>query len=133
MKTKAVSFRISEEHYNLAQEIGKHNEVSMGTILRDCIKYELDAIRLWGYGSFIGEARMPQPKKLKKTAPYIKEPIPEALRWEVFERDHFKCKKCGHRRFLQADHIVSEAKGGKTTLDNLQTLCGPCNRKKGSK
>jgi 5-methylcytosine-specific restriction endonuclease McrA len=64
---------------------------------------------------------------------YKKVPIPDALRWQVFQRDNFTCQKCGAREFLSADHIVSERKGGPTTLENLQTLCGPCNSRKGSK
>ncbi|WP_084590960.1 HNH endonuclease [Desulfonatronovibrio magnus] len=34
---------------------------------------------------------------------------------------------------LHGDHIIPRAKGGKTIWDNLQLLCGPCNRKKYSK
>jgi 5-methylcytosine-specific restriction endonuclease McrA len=30
-------------------------------------------------------------------------------------------------RSLQADHILAWARGGLTTWDNLQLLCGPCN------
>ncbi len=66
------------------------------------------------------------------TGTYTKVPIPEALRWEVFERDGFRCRRCGRRRLLRADHIVAESKGGPTTLENLQTLCAPCNSAKGS-
>jgi hypothetical protein len=67
------------------------------------------------------------PIKLKKAA------IPVDLRWEVFERDGFTCKKCGTRRRLTIDHIVAESKGGPTTLGNLQTLCHSCNSRKGAK
>lgn len=59
--------------------------------------------------------------------------IPEGLRWEVFERDGHKCKHCGSGRWLRADHIVPECRGGPTTLDNLQTLCRSCNSRKGAR
>lgn len=62
---------------------------------------------------------------------YQKAPIPEALRWQVFERDAFTCVKCGSRRMLRADHIYPERLGGETTLSNLQTLCHICNSRKG--
>jgi 5-methylcytosine-specific restriction endonuclease McrA len=32
---------------------------------------------------------------------------------------------------LHADHILAVANGGKTTLENLQTLCRQCNLGKG--
>lgn len=61
-----------------------------------------------------------------------KSPIPEALRWQVFERDDFTCQTCGSRTMLRADHIIPESKGGPMTLENLQTLCSACNSKKGT-
>ncbi len=66
-------------------------------------------------------------------ATYRKTPIPSELRWAVFRRDHFTCKQCGLQEDLHADHVVPESKGGPTTLENLQTLCGGCNRKKGAR
>lgn len=70
---------------------------------------------------------------LDKPSGYQKKPIPEALRWQVFERDGMKCKKCGSQSWLRADHIVPEIAGGEATLDNLQTLCRSCNSKKGKR
>ena len=71
--------------------------------------------------------------KEQGTLIYKKQPIQDLIRWEVFERDDFTCNECGSRRFLQADHIIPESKGGETTLENLQTLCKRCNVKKGNK
>lgn len=59
--------------------------------------------------------------------------IPNDIRWEVFERDNFTCKKCGSRRLLCIDHIFPEALGGKMSLENLQTLCKSCNSRKGKR
>ena len=64
---------------------------------------------------------------------YKKRPIHQSLRWSVFERDMFRCKKCGTHKGLSCDHIVPESKGGATAIDNLQTLCGPCNSSKGAR
>jgi hypothetical protein len=61
------------------------------------------------------------------------------LRFKVLQRDHFRCKLCGRSPAtdpgckLHVDHIVPFAKGGKTLLHNLQTLCSECNLGKGSK
>lgn len=55
------------------------------------------------------------------------------LRFRVFKRDNFKCCLCGNSPAkdpsveLHVDHIVPWAKGGETTIDNLQTLCSKCN------
>jgi 5-methylcytosine-specific restriction endonuclease McrA len=56
--------------------------------------------------------------------------IPKGLRWKVWERDNFTCKKCGKRQDLSIDHIIPESKGGGMEEDNLQTLCFSCNAKK---
>lgn len=57
--------------------------------------------------------------------------IPSALRWEVWNRDGFKCHYCGSSYDLVLDHVVPEAKGGATTAENLVTACKSCNGKKG--
>ena len=55
------------------------------------------------------------------------------LRFLVMRRDSFKCCFCGkspvtHQGIvLEIDHIKSWAEGGETELENLQTLCQPCN------
>lgn len=60
-----------------------------------------------------------------------KQRIPSLLRWEVFKRDDFRCRACGSRDHLAADHIFPESLGGEMALENLQTLCRSCNSKKG--
>lgn len=69
----------------------------------------------------------------KRRDTYQKAPIPEALRWAVWERDNFTCQHCGTRRNLSVDHVVPESKGGPTTLDNCRTLCSTCNSRKGAR
>jgi hypothetical protein len=64
-------------------------------------------------------------------APPQREPLPRDLRLAVWERDGGACVRCGDRFELQFDHIIPVALGGATTLENLQVLCGPCNRAKG--
>ena len=64
---------------------------------------------------------------------YLKQRISEKLRQQVFERDGFCCVECGSKKRLSADHIIPERHGGETEIDNLQTLCKPCNSEKGSK
>jgi hypothetical protein len=59
--------------------------------------------------------------------------ITETMRNAVFERDGHSCVQCGSTDNLQVDHIYPFSKGGKTEMDNLQTLCKSCNVKKGAK
>lgn len=51
----------------------------------------------------------------------------------VLSRDGYKCVMCGKtakETVLEVDHIIPVSKGGKTILDNLQTLCIDHNRGK---
>ena len=56
-----------------------------------------------------------------------------SLRLNVLNRDNFKCVFCGKSPAtdfgtkLHIDHRVPFSKGGKSTLENLQTLCEECN------
>lgn len=57
----------------------------------------------------------------------------QKLRVLVLERDNFRCKFCGatsEQERLEVDHILPEALGGTDSLNNLATLCQPCNRGK---
>lgn len=61
----------------------------------------------------------------------------ESLRYNVLKRDNYKCQICGatakEGAKLQVDHIIPVSKGGKTELNNLQTLCSRCNIGKSNK
>lgn len=59
--------------------------------------------------------------------------VSNKMRFAVYKRDGYRCRKCGSKKNLEVDHIIPIAKGGKTTMDNLQTLCHRCNQAKGSK
>lgn len=57
----------------------------------------------------------------------------------VYMRDDYRCQYCGTPNdehedpSYHLDHIFPVSRGGKTTLSNLQLLCGPCNISKGAK
>lgn len=59
--------------------------------------------------------------------------IPNSLRFAVYERDNYTCLHCGTSEQLSLDHIHPYSLGGKDTRDNLQTLCRPCNSRKGAR
>lgn len=58
------------------------------------------------------------------------------LRTKVMRRDSFRCRMCGASQSegitLHVDHILPVSHGGLTVLENLQTLCAPCNLGKGN-
>ncbi len=56
--------------------------------------------------------------------------ISTKLRYEILQRDGFKCVCCGSRDQLEIDHIKAVSDGGGNENENLQTLCWACNRGK---
>lgn len=62
---------------------------------------------------------------------------PSHAKFRVWQRDHGKCAVCGRQCTdwretddWEADHIIPLKDGGGFGLDNLQTLCRGCHRKK---
>lgn len=51
----------------------------------------------------------------------------------VFERDMYRCVACGTHLDLTIDHKHPVSLGGGNELSNLQTMCMPCNSKKGAR
>lgn len=58
--------------------------------------------------------------------------ISKKVRTAVYERDDYRCVACGSTGNLSVDHIVPWSRGGEHTMDNFQTLCLPCNIRKGA-
>jgi hypothetical protein len=62
-----------------------------------------------------------------------RERIPPEVRAFVWQRDQGTCAACGADQDLQFDHVIPVARGGGNTAENLQILCGSCNRQKGDR
>ena len=61
--------------------------------------------------------------------------ISNKMRFSIYKKDGYRCRKCGvsvRYAQLEIDHIIPIAKGGKSTYNNLQTLCHECNVRKGT-
>ncbi|MFC7494536.1 MULTISPECIES: HNH endonuclease [unclassified Nocardioides] len=58
--------------------------------------------------------------------------IPDEVKQFVWQRDGGRCRNCQLPHELQFDHIIPVAMGGSSEPENLQLLCGPCNRAKGA-
>jgi len=95
-------------------------------------------------GSFDGDEPENHGQSKKKatdnplpTAPPKRHKTSRAISWRtrflVMRRDRFRCRICGDSparkssTVLVVDHIVPWDGGGETTMENLQTLCEPCN------
>ena len=68
--------------------------------------------------------------------------IPKTVKQAVWVRDSGRCRKCGitdaeamsrDGEHLHYDHITPWSQNGADTADNLQLLCGRCNREKGDR
>lgn len=64
------------------------------------------------------------------------EQLTPKVRFEIMQRDEFRCCLCGKSAkngvVLEVDHKYPKSKGGKNSKSNLWTLCFECNRGKGA-
>jgi len=66
---------------------------------------------------------------------YGKRPtVPGSWSWtsfQCFQRDDFKCQRCGSKINLEAHHRIPISKGGNSLPENLITYCHDCHMKPG--
>lgn len=85
------------------------------------------------------QPRVVQPKAVRSIPAEEQRHIPLGLRYTVLRRDRFRCVTCGRSPatdltcILHIDHALAFARGGKTTVENLRTLCEQCNVGKGAR
>ncbi len=60
--------------------------------------------------------------KLKSKRTYLSSQI----RKSIFERDNYKCQKCGRFDGLCIHHIIPRFDGGMDDIENLILLCQGC-------
>ena len=83
-----------------------------------------------GVGIYVLEADRQSPRHDRR--------IPDNMRRNALRRDGHKCRKCGWShdewnrsdpRHLELHHVMHHAKGGNSSLENLETLCTVCHDK----
>ena len=63
-------------------------------------------------------------------------PPPRSHKNHLYGEQHGHCAGCAEHfkhQHLEVDHIISRKKGGTDHMENLQLLCGSCNRVKGDR
>lgn len=79
-------------------------------------------------------AKIDELNQFKESAQYQRRLITPKKRAEIIAKDHGRCCLCGRSvkdgAQLEVDHFIPVSKGGKSTDDNLWTLCRDCNRGK---
>ncbi len=73
-----------------------------------------------------------RPKRNSRVTPTARY-ISSEIRLLVWERDEGRCVHCGSGQDLQFDHVIPVSKGGGSSAENLELLCGPCNRLKSNR
>ena len=97
-------------------------------------QYDYDSLKRW-YDYTIELKAQRQTRQYQIKLERAK--MSDSLRYDILRRDNFRCQICGSSAQdgvkLHVDHIVPVSKGGKTTPDNLRTLCDRCNMGKSDK
>jgi len=64
----------------------------------------------------------------------LEDPFPQEVKEAIFKKDDYRCVVCGNGKHngyaIHADHITPRSKGGKSTVENGQTLCSEHNMMK---
>ena len=83
------------------------------------------------YQAALVNAELGQVERDRYIANHIREVRGRSLRWDVLERDDFRCLACGTGQNLCVAYNITLRNGGEASLENLLTLCRRCQRTKG--
>lgn len=90
--------------------------------------YEHEAIAMGTWRDLRNKARWGLVPKARRSSPVISQYVKDL----IVQRDQV-CRLCGREDRLQVDHIIPLARGGNSSIENLQALCLTCNVRKGAR
>lgn len=121
-------FPVYDSYIQMAKGLPHRLDVLIGK-LNDWMARDLRE-RLNARDDDASEEAMPDMTRVVEAATHRVRVMP-AVRWQVFQRDGWKCVACGRNShdgaILHVDHILPRSRGGADSLDNFQTLCEVCN------
>ncbi len=101
------------------------------------IEQRAKEINRWRFSKILFDTTMPGQFEEWQISLRPVRSIAPKLRYEILERDNFRCVLCGDDSEagaqLEVDHIVPVSKGGTDDRSNLRALCWACNAGKGDK
>ena len=131
MKTLDIGYTNKNNQKNLGYRGKSETHYNQSFYEMECLncghKYMANGCDVW-----LRKCPVCQPKA-KKNSSNSSRTISDKLRYQILKRNNFKCCACGASPAkdpsveLHIDHIVPYSKGGKTIIENLQTLCSKCN------
>lgn len=125
-----LKFIILYPIYDSYIQIALGREPKFQDNLRKLAKWLIEFYNSESRTQYLHPNAMPDLEKAKQLAEKKIRTMP-ALRWQVFQRDNWRCVACGRTALdniiLHVDHIIPRSKGGKNEIGNYQTLCNICN------
>jgi 5-methylcytosine-specific restriction endonuclease McrA len=130
----AVQFTIGQDDLELlrrAQDLLSHQTPTCdaGEVFVRALRAFVSSLEKRKYGA------TEQPRATSERSSQDPRHIPARVKRAVYTRDRGQCTyaahnghRCQERRFLEFDHIVPVARGGKSTVDNLRLRCRSHNR-----
>ena len=115
-------------------QIGKGQKIKFADVI---VKFNGEILHKQNDNSEVNESLIDLSFVKERAAAKIK--VMPGIRWQVFQRDNWRCLSCGRKvadddtLILHVDHILPRSKGGKDEFENYQTLCDKCNIGKSNK
>lgn len=123
-----------EREWRAAADLAERRGADLAEKQRRLVESEGEVVAYMA--GLAGGSAVPEPLRGERRA---RLPIPKKVKKQVWKRDGGQCRNCGitdsdavlrDGEHLHFDHIIPFSRNGADTVDNIQLLCGQCNREK---